>query len=114
MATVTDDGEVDELRVEVRDRFGSIPPLVDTLFKTVSLKLLLKRGGIVELRQKGKHIHLKCGDETKIDTDTLLGLIKSESHRIRITSDSRIIYGLDDDDPIGATRYLLQRLIKGC
>ncbi len=114
MATVTDDGEVDELRVEVRDRFGSIPPLVDTLFKTVSLKLLLKRVGIVELRQKGKHIHLKCGDETQIDTDTLLGLIKSEPHRIRITSDLRIIYGLDDDDPIGATRYLLQRLIKGC
>ncbi len=114
MATVADDGEVEELRVEVRDRFGSIPPLVDTLFKTVSLKLLLKRVGILELRQKGKHIHLKCGDETKIDTDTLLGLIKSEPHRIRITSDSRIIYGLDDDDPVGVTRYLLQRLIKGC
>lgn len=114
MATVTDDSEVDELRVEVRDRFGPIPPLVDNLFKTVSLKLLLKRGGVVELRQKGRLLHLKWGDEARMDSDALLSLMKSEPHRITVTPDARGIYRMDGDDPIGATRYLLQRLIKEC
>ncbi|MFQ5585661.1 MAG: transcription-repair coupling factor, partial [Thermodesulfobacteriota bacterium] len=112
MATVTDDSEIDDLRVEVRDRFGTIPPLVDNLFKIVSLKLLLKRGGIAELLQRGREIHLRCGEDTGVDTCTLMDLMKSEPQRITVTPDSRLIYRIDNDNPIEATRYLLQLLMK--
>jgi transcription-repair coupling factor (superfamily II helicase) len=113
MATLTEEEEADDLRVELRDRFGKLPELVDNLFKIITLKLMLRKAGGIELLQKRRYIYIKFAENTKMDINVILDLVKRDSKRYRLTPDSRLIFMIDNNDPIEAARNLLKLLLKG-
>ncbi len=48
ISSVATEKELSEIKEELRDRFGNIPPSVENLFQTVKIKLRLKRLGAVQ------------------------------------------------------------------
>ena len=50
--------EVEDLREELRDRFGPVPPLVDTLLYLVDLKVLAGQAGLESITHSGATITL--------------------------------------------------------
>ena len=50
--------ELDDLREEMRDRFGQMPEELDNLIFLVDLKLLAEDGGVESVVQKGSNVTL--------------------------------------------------------
>jgi transcription-repair coupling factor (superfamily II helicase) len=59
IATARDHQELDQVRAEAEDRFGSLPAPVNTLFAVASLKLSAREMGIEEITTFRTQIRLK-------------------------------------------------------
>ncbi|HEU5162907.1 MAG TPA: transcription-repair coupling factor [Thermoanaerobaculia bacterium] len=75
IAAAKDESRLDELRTEMRDRFGAIPPNVDTLFGFVRLRQLARRLGVVSILREKEIVAVKFHPSAKIDPDKLLALL---------------------------------------
>ncbi|HSN69409.1 MAG TPA: transcription-repair coupling factor, partial [Thermoanaerobaculia bacterium] len=75
IAAAKDESRLEELRTEMRDRFGAIPPNVDTLFGFVRLRQLAKRLGVVSILREKEIVAVKFHPSAKIDPDKLLALL---------------------------------------
>ncbi|HBR17704.1 MAG: transcription-repair coupling factor [Deltaproteobacteria bacterium RIFCSPLOWO2_12_FULL_43_16] len=100
IASVPSEDGVVKLKEEIRDRFGDIPELVNNLFRIMGIKLLLKRLKITELSQKGDWIYLTFSNETNVEPQKLLGLIKKEPKRFRLLPDSKFVALLEKEKNI--------------
>ena len=56
IAGAVDDAEIDAVREELVDRFGSPPPAVDNLLAVARLRVLARRLGLTEIAAAGQHI----------------------------------------------------------
>ena len=91
IASVSSEDDLSKLKEEIKDRYGDIPELVNNLFRIMGIKLLLKRLKITELSQKGDWIYLTFSNETNVEPQRLLGLIKKEPKRFRLLPDSKFV-----------------------
>ncbi|MEE9591796.1 MAG: transcription-repair coupling factor [Thermodesulfobacteriota bacterium] len=112
MATLTGEAKAGDLKVELRDRFGKLPELVENLFKIITLKLMLREIGGIELLQKKRCLYIRFAKNTKMDINVILNIVKRDPKRYRLTPDSRLIYMYDSNDSIEAARNILKMLIK--
>jgi transcription-repair coupling factor (superfamily II helicase) len=58
-ATARDHAELDEIRVETRDRYGQLPPEVETLFAIASLRITCVRFGVAEVTTFRTQVRLR-------------------------------------------------------
>lgn len=67
--------EVDELKIELRDRFGDIPKELDNLFRYILVKIEAVKEDILEIIERKDEVLVKFENE-KLDLDRILKLIK--------------------------------------
>jgi transcription-repair coupling factor (superfamily II helicase) len=79
IAAAKDRDRLDELRGEMRDRFGAIPPNVETLFGFVRLRQLARRLGVVSIVRAREMAAVKFHPNAKIDPEKLLALLSERS-----------------------------------
>jgi transcription-repair coupling factor (superfamily II helicase) len=91
---------------EMHDRFGPVPPLVDSLLKVMQLRRALKDLLITAARKRGDHIMLEFHSETPVKTDMILALVRKEKGRLRLFPDSRLGYLPREQDTDGLVREL--------
>ena len=107
------DEEVDRLREELADRFGTIPPEVEHLLEVIRVKILLTRLAIRKLEQRPSQMVLTFDGGTKVSSRKVVELVRSGEGRYQFTPDSRLIVegspGLRQD-PFGTAKRLLQAL----
>ena len=114
IASVVSENDLAKLKEEIKDRFGDIPELVDNLFRIMGLKLLLKKLKITELAQKGDYIYITFSNDTTVDPQKLLALVKKNAKKFRLTPDSRFNVFLEKGKDIWAEiRYILKQLAEG-
>ena len=114
IASVVSEDDLAKLKEEIKDRFGDIPELVDNLFRIMGLKLLLKKLKITELAQKGDYIYITFSNDTTVDPQKLLALVKKNAKKFRLTPDSRFNVFLEKGKDIWAEiRYILKQLAEG-
>src|SRR5882724_11966502 len=77
---------------EMQDRFGPLPPLVDSLLQVMELRRVLKGLLITAARMRGDMVVLEFHPETPVRPDVLLGLAKKEKGRVQLFPDSRLGY----------------------
>ena len=78
------------------------------------MKLLLKALKITELSQKGDWIYIAFSNDTNVDPQKMLALVKKNPKKFRLMPDSRLIVALEKGkEAWDEARYVLQQLVKG-
>jgi transcription-repair coupling factor (superfamily II helicase) len=113
IANASSRAELDELQVELIDRFGLLPPPLKTLFAITWLKLCAQQLGVVKIQAAGEGGNLKFGERSKVDAAKLIALIQKEPKRYRLDGSYKLRFTWDLKAPeqrIDAIERLLQRL----
>ncbi|TVQ50264.1 MAG: transcription-repair coupling factor [Gammaproteobacteria bacterium] len=78
ISACADDDALDELQVEMIDRFGLLPPPAKHLVQVTRLKLRASRLGIQKLEMSAEGGRLKFHGDTPVDPLVLVGLVQRE------------------------------------
>jgi transcription-repair coupling factor (superfamily II helicase) len=84
IANAVSSQELDELQIELIDRFGLLPPPLKTLFAITSLKLVAQSLGIVKIQASAEGGNLRFGERSKVDPTRLIALIEKEPQRYKL------------------------------
>jgi transcription-repair coupling factor (superfamily II helicase) len=99
-----------DLRDELIDRFGPLPPEADTLFTMIGLKYPLRKLGISKLEQGPTNLVFTFVDSSPVEPAAFLELISQHSPKkkkgtvhpvadpIRLTPDHRLIVAIDEKE----------------
>lgn len=113
LASCTEEAGIGEIRDELRDRYGPLPPRVENLFEVMLVKLMLRRLRVKALDLNGKELTLTFHPSTPIPPARIRRLI--EKGRIRLASNYQISFHPPRGDWEGIladTKKFLQMLIK--
>jgi transcription-repair coupling factor (superfamily II helicase) len=75
IASATTDVRLEDIRNEMRDRFGALPANVDALFRFVKVKHFAQRIGVISVVREGARAVVKLTPNAKIDPNKLLHFI---------------------------------------
>ena len=82
--------ELDELKVEMIDRFGPIPPFAQTLFRSTYLKLRAAALGIRKIDAGASSGYILFDEQNKIDPRRVLKLIQGKPKEYRLDGPLRL------------------------
>jgi transcription-repair coupling factor (superfamily II helicase) len=102
-----------DMAAELEDRYGPIPPLVDTLLRVMELRRWLKDLRVTAARRRGDAIVLEFHDDTPVSVETLLETVRGSEGRLRLTSGSALAIrpsATDHDGVIAEVRGVCQTL----
>src|SRR6202041_886207 len=111
IASVTSDTERAEVRQELEDRFGPLPPSVENLLDYAVLKALAEKLQVASIDRRGDQVAIKFYDDTPIGPEKLVKLLRK---RRGMRLDPSGVLWLDwksiQGGPMGATRNVLLQL----
>jgi transcription-repair coupling factor (superfamily II helicase) len=113
LAAAPDETALTEMREELVDRFGPLPPEAGHLFAMLGLKLLLRRLWVRRLEAVNGSYILSFAENPEIDAAKLARLIAAEPERLRLSPDSRLhvkCSSADAGDCLAELKNLLQAL----
>ncbi|WP_261640761.1 transcription-repair coupling factor [Erwinia mallotivora] len=90
IASATDDSELEDLKVELIDRFGQLPDAARNLLDIAALRLIAQKIGIrrVEASEKGGFIEFAA--KNKVDPGWLISLLQKEPQQWRLDGPTRL------------------------
>jgi transcription-repair coupling factor (superfamily II helicase) len=113
MAGIRGVPDLDAIAAELVDRYGPIPPLVDTLLRVMELRRWLKDLRVTRARRRGDAVVLEFDTTTPVRTETLLSSIRGSRGHLRMAGSSAIeirSVASDHDGLIAELREHLQKL----
>jgi transcription-repair coupling factor (superfamily II helicase) len=89
------EAEIESFAAELIDRFGRIPPEVEHLFTTISLKCLCKEAGIakIDTGPKGAVLHFQVGAVK--NPEALVGFINRHTKKMKMRPDNSVFYSAE-------------------
>ncbi|HSW12345.1 MAG TPA: transcription-repair coupling factor, partial [Solimonas sp.] len=90
IAEAASDAELDELKVEMIDRFGLLPQPAERLFDATRLRIAAQALGFSRLRVGGRSATLDFGPQPKLDTVKLIKLIQGQSKTYKLEGQKRL------------------------
>ncbi len=94
-ARVGSDAEMEELRDEMRDRFGPLPTLVENLAAAMNIRRRMQAMMILSAFAKANQLELKFHPDAPIDTARLTALADNNRKRIRLTPAFQVLVRLE-------------------
>jgi transcription-repair coupling factor (superfamily II helicase) len=106
--------ELRELKIEMIDRFGLLPPATASLFELTELKLFAQPYGIrkIEAGPGGGKLHFEA--EPKFDPMRLITLIQTQPQTFKLEGSDKLRFFADLSDPetrIDGVRGILRQLL---
>ena len=92
LASLRDGAELEELKEEIKDRFGPYGAVVENLFLVMSLRRVLKRYLVQQVSVSGGKVFLLFHPESPVKVDKLLELIRAGKSRYRLSPDGRLSF----------------------
>jgi transcription-repair coupling factor (superfamily II helicase) len=80
VASASTDDRLEEIRNELRDRFGALPQNVENLIRFVQVKRFAQQMGVVSIVREGARAVVKLTATAKVDPNKLLLMIQQDSH----------------------------------
>ena len=99
LAEASDAAAVDELQVEMVDRFGSLPEPAQRLLEATRLRAQAQALGVAKLRAGARGITLDFVPKPAVDPRVLIRLIQSQSRVYRLEGQSRLHCNAALEDP---------------
>jgi transcription-repair coupling factor (superfamily II helicase) len=113
LAAAPDEAALAQMREELVDRFGPLPPEAARLFAMLGLKLLLRRLWIRRLEAVNGNYILSFAENPEIDATKIARFIAADPKRLRLSPDSRLHVKCSSADATGCLaelKNLLQAL----
>jgi transcription-repair coupling factor (superfamily II helicase) len=104
--------DLDEIRAELEDRYGPIPPLVDTLLALMGLRRRLRDLHVTQARRRGEGIVIEFAPTTPVQVEKILEFIRGSKGRLRLASGSALVVRPDATDHDGVIAELTSVLQK--
>ncbi len=107
------DEEVEEIREELVDGFGFVPPQVENLFEVIGIRNRLKAVMGERMDYDGKILSITFRRDSPIDPARILKLSKSRMKGLRLTPEHRLLLplpGLRDEDILRQAKNILGEL----
>jgi transcription-repair coupling factor (superfamily II helicase) len=113
IASAASQDDLDELQVEIIDRFGLLPDPLKRLFMVTGLKLASEALGIVKIELGAERGKLEFSNATSVDPIAIVTLVQQESNTYKLEGASilRVQRQLDAfEDRLAFAYELIQRL----
>ncbi len=101
-AQASTDGELDELRAEIVDRYGDPPDEVDALQALMSVKVRLRDLRIRALEAGPGRVVFTLGESAAIDSFQLAKKVQASAGALRLTPDMKLVAHLGPDGKLRA------------
>jgi transcription-repair coupling factor (superfamily II helicase) len=92
LASVGNPVELEELKEEIRDRFGPTTPVVENLFLVMQLRRVLKEFLVQQISVADGKVFLLFHPESPVKVEKLLELIKKQKNKFRLVPDGRLAF----------------------
>ena len=115
IASCKDQTELDELQVEMIDRFGLLPPQAKNLFRIAELKLKAAPLGVRKIEAGPTGGRILFSTDTPVEPMTVIRLIQQQPKTFKLDGQDRLRFSMDLDDRerrITAVETLLAQLGK--
>jgi transcription-repair coupling factor (superfamily II helicase) len=111
IASARDDKRLDDIRNEMRDRFGAVPANVENLVRFVKVKKFAQTIGVLSIVREGARGVMKLTPQARIDPNKLLQMIH-ENPQVKFTPNGVLSFPLKAQGPevIEAIEELLRTL----
>ena len=106
---------LDDIQVEMIDRFGLLPGPTRNLFRMASLRILAAGLDILKVEAGERGGHLEFGDDTRVDPLALVNLVQSDPEQYRLTSGNRLRFDrelADHEERHSFVQGLIERLAE--
>ncbi|UDQ81851.1 transcription-repair coupling factor [Erwinia rhapontici] len=90
IASAVQPGELDDLKVELIDRFGLLPDAARNLLDIASMRLVAKTLGIRKVEASEKGGFVEFAEKNKVDPVWLIGLLQKEPQHWRLDGPTRL------------------------
>tara|TARA_Y100000817_G_C16861954_1_gene546151 strand:- start:4112 stop:7555 length:3444 start_codon:yes stop_codon:yes gene_type:complete len=114
IASAESEGVLQELQVELINRFGLLPTVAQTLFELTKLKLIALSLGIKKIRIDNVGGYLRFGKNATVNPEKILQLVEKEPESFRLDGPFKIRIrwklATDEERPV-AVKNLLDKLI---
>jgi transcription-repair coupling factor (superfamily II helicase) len=114
LSVLEEEDEIEEIKAELHDRFGPLPPSLMNLLEVIRLKMWLSAFSVKRFELRDKRAVLAFTPEGVISPEKMVNLIKQEGDKYQLTPDMRLIYTSAATDWQGVlveTRNILQGLV---
>ncbi|MGE5625794.1 MAG: transcription-repair coupling factor [Bacillota bacterium] len=115
MASCKNQAALDELQVEMIDRFGLLPPPAKSLFRIAEMKLKASPLGIRKIEAGPKGGRIQFGPDTPVEPMAVIRLIQQQPKTYKLDGQDRLRFSMDLEDRearIAAVDALLAQLGK--
>lgn len=99
IANAKNQTELDEIQVEMIDRFGLLPDQLKNLIAITELKLKADALGIIKIDANEKGGKFEFSEKPNIKPETLIRLIQTKFKRYRLDGPTRLKFILDQHEP---------------
>jgi transcription-repair coupling factor (superfamily II helicase) len=113
IAGAADPQALEDLQVELIDRFGLLPTPAQTLFRVAGIRQRAARLGIRRIEANAAGGSLLFRPDTPVEPLSLIRLIQSDTRRYRLDGQDKLRFNLDLSDPeqrFDTVHHLLDRL----
>src|SRR5271170_7370100 len=98
MARAATAADLDEIRDEMRDRFGPIPRLIENLIAAMNVRRGMKDLMILSALLKGEQMEIKFHPDAPLDPQALAALASANRDTMRLTPSYQVIVRLKTGD----------------
>jgi transcription-repair coupling factor (superfamily II helicase) len=92
LASLAKPEESDEIKAELKDRFGPYGQTVENLFLVMELRRVLKVFLVQQISASDGRVYLLFHAESPVKVEKLLALIKTQKNRFRLSPDGRLSF----------------------
>jgi transcription-repair coupling factor (superfamily II helicase) len=92
LASLRSPVELEELKGEIKDRFGPYISVVDNLFLLMNLRRVLKEFLVQQISASDGRVFLLFHPESPVKVEKLLELIRKQKNRFRLAPDGRLSF----------------------
>ncbi|GKX52831.1 transcription-repair coupling factor [Budvicia aquatica] len=98
IASAATGSELDELKVELIDRFGSLPDAARHLLQTAEMRQQAKKLGIKRIEGNEKGGFIEFSEKNNVDPGYLIGLLQRQPQCYRLDGPSKLKFNVDLTD----------------
>ncbi len=92
LASVDGSAELEDIAAELRERYGPIPPLVDSFLRIMDLRRVLKVCLIVRAVLRQGMVVLTFHHDAPVEVDQLVALVERSKGRFRLSADFQLSF----------------------
>jgi transcription-repair coupling factor (superfamily II helicase) len=114
LSLLEDEGEVEEIAVELQDRYGPLPPPLLNLLEVIRLKIWLSTVSVQRFELRDGKVGVTFVPDGAISPEKVVDLIDRGDGKYRLTPEMRLLYTPEAKDWRGIldeTRNILQGLV---